>query len=199
MMLSNRGSAGAGGSGVTQNEHSDQITNTQKASFIRTPPDCLSPPILCKHMATLFYRSPDVNQDKAISPRQWEEGRNSLLSELGTCTHWDLWGKKKIEEEEGDRFMQDAADLDSEIWTCKGHNQILNPHCFLALYQWRSSSEHKDTAAWTVAEGLETWKKYTTWFKSWLWRVCTGLHKIRYLAHIILWTDKSEINPVVWR
>lgn len=101
MMLSNRGSAGAGGSGVTQNEHSDQITNTQKASFIRTPPDCLSPPILCKHMATLFYRSPDVNQDKAISPRQWEEGRNSLLSELGTCTHWDLWGKKKSRRRKG--------------------------------------------------------------------------------------------------
>lgn len=58
-------------------------------------------------------------------------------------------------EEEVDRFTQEAAYMDSDIWTCKEHNQILDAHCFLAPYQWRSGFMHKDTAARWVAVTLE--------------------------------------------
>lgn len=30
-------------------------------------------------------------------------------------------------------FMQDAADFDNDLWTCKEQNQILNTHVFLSL------------------------------------------------------------------
>lgn len=156
------------------------LTHWHKASFIRTPmgSDCLSPPILSKHIARATSRS------HAISPRHFRERREFLVIWAWyQYPFWFIWEKTR-----GRRKGMCSC------WMLLTWTMIYIPARGTIKFWilWRSCSEHKDTAALTVAGGpskepntagntlhdlkpdLNSDLNVMTHFC----RVCTGLHKM---------------------